>query len=59
MALLEPPSPNEVSEVDTSVSGELLSDATKLIQVQKTIVYHVKLESVADNFLDKLSCSVE
>jgi len=42
MALLEPPSPNEVSEVNTSISGGLLSDAAKLIQVQKTVIYHVK-----------------
>jgi len=59
MALLEPPSPNKVSEVDASISGGSLSDAAKLIQVQKTVIYHMELESVADNFLDKLSCSVE
>jgi len=33
MALLEPPSPNEVSEVNASVSGGSFSDATKLIRV--------------------------
>jgi len=57
MALLKPPSPNEVSEVDASVSGRSLSDATKLVWVQKTIVYHVKLEPIANGFLDELSCS--
>jgi len=59
MALLEPPSPNEVSEVDASVSGGSLSDATKLIRVQKTVVYHMELESIANDFLDELSYSVE
>jgi len=33
MVLLELPSLNEVSEVDASISGRLLSDAAKLIQV--------------------------
>jgi len=59
MALLEPSSPNEVSEVDAGISGGSLSDATKLIWVQKTIVYYVELESIANDFLDELSYSVE
>jgi len=29
MALLEPPSPNEVSEVDAGIGSGLLSDTTK------------------------------
>jgi len=58
MALLEPPSPNEVSEVDASISGRSLSDAAKLVWVQKTIVYYVELKSIANDFLDELSCSV-
>ena len=33
MALLELPCPNEMSKIDTSISGGLLSDAAKLIQV--------------------------
>ena len=59
MALLESPSPNEVSEVDASIGGRSLSDTAKLVWVQKTIVYHVELKSIANDFLDELSCSVE
>jgi len=59
MALLEPPCTNEMSEVDTNVSGRLLSNATKLIWVQKTLVYYVELESIANDFLNELAISVE
>ena len=59
MALLESPSPNEVSEVDASIGGRSLSDTAKLVWVQKTIVYHMELKSIANDFLDELSCSVE
>jgi len=59
MALLEPPSPNEVSEVNASIGGGSLSDAAKLVWVQKTIVYYMELKMIANDFLDEFSCSVE
>ena len=59
MTLLEPPCMNEVSEINASNGGGPLSNAAKLIWVQETIVYHVELESIANNFLNELASSVE
>jgi len=50
---------NEVSEINASNGGGPLSNAAKLIWVQETIVYHVELESIANNFLNELASSVE
>ena len=59
MALLEPPCTNEVGEVNASIGCGPLSNTAKLIWVQETIIYHVKLELIANDFLDELASSVE
>jgi len=59
MVLLEPPCMNKVDEVNASIGYGPLSNAAKLIWVQETIIYHVKLESIADDFLDELASSVK
>jgi len=48
-----------MSEVNTSVSCEPLSDASELIRIQEAISYHLKLKSITDNFLYEFTSSIE
>ena len=59
MALSEPPCTNNMGKVYSHVDGGSLSDASQLIRVQEAIGCHMKLQSVADNFLNQLASCVE
>jgi len=59
MALLKPPCLNEMSEVNAGISCKLLSDTSKLIRIQKAISHHMKLKSIANDFLDKFTSSIK
>jgi len=53
MTLFEPPSSNKVSEVNASICCRPLPDAPKLIQIKESVTYHMKLEPIADGFLNE------
>jgi len=59
MVLLKPPCSNEMCEIDTSINGRPLSNASELIGIQETISCYLKLKPIADYFLDKFACSIE
>jgi len=59
MVLLEPSCMDEVSKVDASIGSRLLSNTAKLIWVQKTIVNHMELKSITNDFLNELASSVK
>jgi len=48
-----------MGEVDASINSKLLPDASKLIRIQEAISYYVKLKSVANDFLNEFTSSVE
>jgi len=57
--LLEPPCLNEVCEIDTSINGGPLSNTSELIGIQEAVSCHLKLKSIANDFLNKFACSIE
>ena len=57
--LFEPLSSNKVSEVDASVYCGPLSNAPKLIQIKESISYHMKLELIANGFLNEFTYCVK
>jgi len=59
VALLKPLYLNEISEVNAGISCELLSDTSKSIRIQKAISHHMKLKSIANDFLDEFTSSIE
>ena len=45
--------PNEVC------NSRLLPDTPKLIQIKESISYHMKLEPIADGFLNEFTCCIK
>ena len=59
MVFFKPSCLNKMGEVDASINSKLLPDASKLIRIQEAISYYVKLKSVANDFLNEFTSSVE
>jgi len=56
---LGPARVNQVSEKETSVFGRPLSDATKLVGMEDTVLDSIKLESPSNHLLNELAKGVE
>ena len=59
IALFEPLCINNVGQIYSCISDRSLSDTPQLIRIQKAVGYHMKLQSVADNFLNQFSSCIE
>ena len=59
MALSKLPCTNNMGQVYSCISGGSLSDASQLVRVQEAVSCHMKLQSIADNFLNQLASCVE
>jgi len=59
MTLFEPPSSDEVSEIDVGIGCGPLPDAPKLVRIKESISYHMELEIVTDGFLNEFTCCVK
>jgi len=56
---LGPARVNQVSEKETSIFSRPLSNATKLVRIEDTVLDSVKLELPSNHFLDELPKGVE
>ena len=59
IVLSELPCMNNMGKVYSRISDGSLSDASQLIRVQEAVGCYIKLQSVADNFLNYLASCVE
>jgi len=59
VTLFEPFCLNEVSEVNAGINSGPLSDAFKLIRIQKAIGHHLELKLITNDFLNEFASSVE
>ena len=56
---LSPARANQVSEKETSIFSRPLSDATKLVGIEDTVLDSIKLKSPGNHLLNKLAKGVE
>ena len=50
---------NEISKGNTNIKGGLKLESSKLALIDEVVQYHMKLEFVTNNFLNKFSQCVE
>jgi len=56
---LGPARANQVSEKETSIFSRPLSNATKLVEMEDTVLDSIKLESPSNHLLNELAKSIE
>ena len=59
MTLFGPTCMNNMGKVGACASSRALSDAAKLVRVQKTICWHMELKVVADDLFNKFACCIK
>ena len=59
LKFLSPPSPDKVSEEYTRVLSGTLGYASKLVRLEGTMLYPIKLHLTGEHFLDQLAQRVE